>query len=236
MRQSDKTPRKTYQVKTLLDLLYQNEQHMKITYDGDTLYTDDDVYRELYKYQDFFYVMQGIPTTPAESASMDFLSAYNHFVTLNKENLHRMQDALYAEYNPIENYSLNESGIDGTKTDHTKSEYTPSGTTTYDTTIKKYGLNSGTNGENSDKNTMTEKYTNRKNTTDITPDNTLSSDFDGVTHSGYHESKEHFFKRSGNIGTMTPSDMIAKEYRIRQMNLLTRFLNQFIMEYCFYVS
>lgn len=224
-----------YQIRTLIDLLFQNEQHMRILHGTETLFTDSQVYHEFYNYADFFYIPLQIPDVNPFSAPMDLLDCWNNYISLNVENLYRESEALYAEYNPVENYSMLESGIDGTKRDKMTTETTPTGETTVTNDIDRFGMDSST-GNPYDKTTNTESFTDRKDTTEVSYDNTMSSDFDGVTHSGYNESREHFFQRTGNIGTMTAADMIQKEQRIRQNNLLTRFVLRFIMKHCFYVS
>lgn len=235
MRETDKNPKPVYQLKTILDALFRNEREMKITVDDTTLFNDMQVYREMYRYYDFFYIPEELPDLEPLSAPADFRESWLVYCLTNGENLKREFDALYSEYNPIENYSLTESALDGVKLDKTETETTPTGTATVETELKRFGLNS-TNGENADKTTNTETFTNRKDTTNTTPKNTLSENYGTETFSNYHELRNHRFQRSGNIGTMTPADMIEKEKSIRRDSLLSGFVNRFINQFCFYVS
>lgn len=235
MRITDREPAPVYQLKTLLDLLYRNEQEMKITVDESELFNNLQVYHELYKYYSFFYKPVSIPDLSELSAPSDFRESWLDYISVNGKNLKRALDALYAEYNPIENYSLVESALDGVKLDTTETETAPTGSATIETELKKYGVDS-VNGENSDKTTNTESYDNRKDTTTTEPKNTLSENYGTETMTNYHELRNHRFKRSGNIGTMTAADMITKEKKIRENALLSDFVRRFINETCFYVS
>lgn len=157
------------------------------------------------------------------------IAEWQTFISRNGENLKRMLDALYSEYNPIENYSMKESGADGEKEDST--ETSPTGTTT--TTQYGAGVNSVDMGATIGA-TVT-GYDNAKST--VTPQNAKSMDFDNETHTGFHKTHEHFFKRAGNIGTTTSMQMIAAEISERKkVDLIAEFVARFFAEYCYFVG
>lgn len=251
MRTTDRTPQTVTQILDILRALYAEfpVYESKIVVNNVTLYTTQEVYNEFEKYYTFFFC----PSLTVLSATQTFKDKWANYIGIQGENLKRMYDALYSQYNPIENYSLSESGLDGMRKDKETETATPTGKTTVDSTQKgtmqtdSYisGLASTGNGSHSETQiatptqygTTTEtSYTNAKTEVETQPANTMTGDFDGTTHTGYHEAREHFFTRSGNIGTMTPADMIMKEYTARKIDLLRGFVKAFINEYCFYVS
>lgn len=234
MRTTDKTPQTVTQIVDILHALYAEfpVYESKIVVNNVELYTTQEVYNEFEKYYTFFFC----PSLTVLSATQTFKDKWANYIGIQGENLKRMYDALYSTYNPIENYSLSESGLDGIKNDVTTTTTTPTGKTTIKDTETVAGLGSTGEGATAGTNTQESSFTDRVDTTVTTPTNTESGTFDGTTHTGYHEAREHFFKRSGNIGTVTPSDMIMKEYSIRKLDLLRGFVKEFINEYCFYVS
>lgn len=233
MRETDKTARKAYQLKTIIERLFQSETELKIVVDGVELFGNRAVYMEMGKYADWFYA----PIMLYEAHVDDFRELWREYVSVHGENLKREYEALYSEYNPIENYALQESGIDGVKRDRTTTETTPTGKTKTTDSLSKTGVNSTGIGALTDTRENETEYTNRKDTTTITPDNTQAVDFGGETHAGYNEAREHFFKRSGNIGVQTAMDMIKSEVSERQaVDLLGAFVRRFIYRHCFYVS
>lgn len=204
---------------------------------GDTEIADNAMVLDLWlKYGDFMYsqsIMQHYfideEGTPREIEGGYIIAEWQAFITRNGDNLKRMIDALFADYNPIENYSMTESGADGDKED--KTEITPSGTTT--NTQYGAGVNSTGDGAVMGKNVTS--YENAKSTT--TPSNTQSMSFDGGTYSGFYKAREHYFKRNGNIGTVTNADMITQELSMRKYcDLVSDFVHNFIMQYCYFVG
>lgn len=233
MRETDRTARKAYQLKMILERLFESETELKIVVDGVEIFGNRAVYMEFGKYADWFYA----PIMVYETHVDDFRELWKEYILVNGENLKREFDALYSEYNPIENYALQESGIDGVKRDRTTTETTPTGKTKTTDSLTQTGMNSAGNGALTDTRENETEFTNRKDTTTTTPDNTKTADFDGTTHTGYNEAREHFFKRSGNIGVQTAMDMIKSEVAERQaVDLLGVFVRRFIYRHCFWIS
>lgn len=234
MRTTDKNPQTVTQLIDILRLLYAEFPlyDPKIVVDNVQLYDSTQVFSEFEKYYSFFfnYLENSL------SVKQNFKDKWANYIGVNGKNLKRMYDALYSTYNPIENYSLKESGLDGIKNDVSTTTTTPTGTATVKDTETVAGLGSVGEGATSGTNTQVSSFTDRVDTTVTTPTNTQSGTFDGTTYTGYHEAREHHFERSGNIGTMTPADMIMKEYEIRKIDLLQGFVKGFINQYFFYVS
>ena len=122
------------------------------------------------------------------------------------------------EYNPIENYSMTESGTD-VRTPDLVSNTTASGTstgtatntadtttavTTYDNTADFINQNKGT--DNSTSTTSAENSTTGKTTTTGT------------------EKTTHEFKRSGNIGVTTSQQMIQSEREVADFSAIAQFV------------
>lgn len=186
---------------------------------GDFLYTQSIM-------QHYFIEESGIPR---EIECGYIIAEWQAFIDRNGDNLLRMINALFSDYNPIENYSMTESGADGDRED--KTEISPSGTTT--NTQYGAGVNSTGDGAVMGKNVTS--YENAKSTT--TPSNTQSMSFDGGTYSGFFKAREHYFKRNGNIGTVTNADMITQELSMRKYcDLVSDFVHTFIMQYCYFVG
>lgn len=76
-----------------------------------TIFPHNQVWFELYsKYTDWAFL-----TDPRSNPTTDFLAYYTNFKDDMSEGFWRMYDALERQYNPIENYSMIESGADGHK-------------------------------------------------------------------------------------------------------------------------
>lgn len=204
---------------------------------GDTEIADNAMVLDLWlKYGDFLYsqsIMQHYfideSGTPREIEGGYIIAEWQSFIARNGDNLSRMLDALFADYNPIENYSMTESGADGDRED--KTEIAPSGTTTN----TQYGAGVNSTGDGAVMGKSVTSYTNAKSTT--TPSNTQTMDFDGGTYSGFYKAREHYFKRNGNIGTVTSADMITQELTMRKYcDLVSDFVHNFIMQYCYFAG
>ena len=188
------------------------------------------------KYGDFLYsqsIMQHFfideSGTPREIDCGYIITEWVNFIDRNGENLSRMLTALFSDYNPIENYSMTESGADGDRED--KTEISPTGTTT--NTQYGAGVNSTGDGAVMGKNVTS--YENAKSTT--TPTNTQTMQFNGDTYTGYYKAREHYFKRAGNIGVTTSAQMIGQEIELRKYcDLISDFVHTFIMQYCYFVG
>ena len=208
-----------------------------ITIDNTPIATHGMIYTLWCKYTDFLYSQSDLRHFTAPNGDIVnggyIVTEWELFVQRNGENLKRMIDALFSEYNPISNYDMVEIRGQGEKQD--KITNTPHGTITNTTQANKSGLNSTGDGERANTVTNTQSYTNADTQTDF--DNSKSFDFDGETKTGYHRTLENFLKRSGNIGVTTSAQMIEQEIKIRQYtDLISDFVKRFIHEYCYYVG
>lgn len=157
---------------------------------------------------------------------------WQNFIARNGENLKRTIDALYSEYNPIENYAMHETGADGEKED--KTHITPKGTTTVTTTPYATGINSTGDGAQTGKSITETAYTDAESETN--PDNTKDMTFESETKSGYHKTNEHYFQRHGNIGVTTSMQMIMQEIDGRKIDLIADFTDRFFRLYCYFAG
>lgn len=238
-----KPNRKTYR---LFDILQSMNDYwgtgdppltLGITVDDSPLATHGMIYTLWCKYTDFLYSQSDLRHFTAPNGDIVdggyIVTEWELFVQRNGENLKRMIDALFAEYNPISNYDMVEIRGQGEKQD--KITTTPHGTITNTTQTKKSGLASSGTGENSDYITSDTSYTNADTENEYA--NTQSFDFDGETKTGYHKTLENYLKRSGNIGVTQNSQMIQSEITLRQYtDLIADFVKRFMREYCYYVG
>lgn len=150
-------------------------------------------------------------------------------IALYEDNWKRMWDALQAQYEPIENYSMVETMTDN-KTVHTYGRTstrtddlshartgtdirTPSLTTTTDNSA--YGFNSGITPS------PTSKVVDSTTGTDTTQyGNTLkdSGTVSNVDGGEDTDTNNYTLKRSGNIGVTTSQQMLESEYELRKKN------------------
>lgn len=145
------------------------------------------------------------------------------------DNWKRMWDALQAQYEPIENYSMIETMTDN-KTVHTYGKSTtrtddlshartgtdtrtPSLTVTTDNSV--YGFNSGATPSPSS------KVTDTTTGSDATQYGNTLKDTGTVTNADSGEDTDtnnYTLKRSGNIGVTTSQQMLESEYELRKKN------------------
>lgn len=150
-------------------------------------------------------------------------------MALYGDNWNRMWDALQAQYEPIENYSMVEIMTDN-KTVHTYGKSTtrtddlshartgtdtrtPSLTVTTDNSV--YGFNSGATPSPSS------KVTDTTTGTDATQYGNTLKDTGTVTNADSGEDTDtnnYTLKRSGNIGVTTSQQMLESEYELRKKN------------------
>lgn len=165
-------------------------------------------------------VFKQYPKTQQETAKA--ITQLTNYCTIFARTYQNKYNKLLAtetlEYNPIENYSMTESGTD-VRTPDLVSNTTASGTstgtatntadtttavTTYDNTADFINQNKGT--DNSTSTTSAENSTTGKTTTTGT------------------EKTTHEFKRSGNIGVTTSQQMIQSEREVADFSALARFV------------
>lgn len=126
----------------------------------------------------------------------------------------RLYNAIYAEYNPINNYDMTETETANGETDNTtKSEYVSETNINVENTTnnKMYGFNSA-NASNKDDVISNGKQTDESNNTNNTTINAL-------------QKNNRELKRSGNIGVTTSQQMIESEIELRKKNLLSIIFN-----------
>lgn len=166
------------------------------------------------------FVFKKYPTTPQDvEKSIRQLTTYcTIFARTYQNKYNKLLATEKLEYNPIENYSMTESGTD-VRTPDLVSNTTASGTstgtstntadtttavTTYDNTADFINQNKGT--DNSTSTTSAENSATDKTTTTGT------------------EKTTHEFKRSGNIGVTTSQQMIQYEREVADFSALAQFI------------
>lgn len=218
-------------MKTVLDYIDRQgiaNVNLKVEIGGVTVYTSAQVYNEFR----FNYWCYKIPLSDLYTSNAGyFLELWQEYVNNTKAQLSRSLAALAAEYDPVSNYDMKEQSADGTKLSKETDKVTPKGGTK--TTVNRFGIDSDANGEPYDV-TQIEPLedTQTETTKEYTSDNTIP-DNDGNTVSGFHEAKQHFLQRSGNIGVTTAQQMITEELKLRQVDLLRVYVKAFIDRYAY---
>lgn len=230
----------TYNIGELMDKLKMN---LSLTgTDGTTWYTDQEVRDTFRGYSSWFCVGE-------------FIDLYQSFVSAYWLNYVKALQALAAEYDPIQNYSMTESGVDvdndgtttqtrqnlpGSSTSQTRtvagSTTQKNYTTTYDSAVPRLETYSETsNGTYTGSDPLIETVdTNSNESLQISEThNPTSVERDGKTLTG-DKIKTHDFKRSGNIGVTTSQQMIESEIALRKHKILMDFVGEFILTYCCY--
>lgn len=236
MQKPIRTARRLYDIMQDLDLYTDNtDTRLQITVDGETIATHLQIANLWLRYSGFIYTQSDLVHYMGASGEVRggyVLSDWAEYNARNAENLKRMIDALYAEYNPIDNYNMIEESVAGDKQDSHKT--TPHGTVTSKTTATGAGIDTVGDGSVSGTTSNTTSYQNADSETSY--DNTKSMVFDGTTKTGYHKTNEHYTKRSGNIGVTTSAQMIEQELTMRTIDLLARYVADFMHKYLYYVG
>lgn len=212
--------------------------NLEIAVNGETLADYNTVLGLWVKRQEWIYRQSKlqhvvIPETGEELHGGFIFSEWQNFIARNGENMKRMIDALYSEYNPIENYNMREQGADGTKQDSHRT--TPHGEIQVETTPFQTGINSVGDGAQTGKTTTKTSYTQADSETSY--DNTMSiKNNDDLIETGFHIGEQHYLKRSGNIGVTTSAQMIEQELKLRVVDLITDFVKRFFDSYCYFVG
>ena len=142
-----------------------------------------------------------------QNAYQEFVKLVKSHLLLNSYKYTGLYKTTLLEYNPIENYSMTESGTD---------TRTPNITTT-DTTNIGAQANSTTSTDSVspyDTQTFTDS-----NKTIVAENNGARTDSNTRTESGT-ETTTHEFKRSGNIGVTTSQQMIESERKVVNFTFL----------------
>ena len=205
---------------------------VSVTVDGQTvtIFTSNQVFYELANNYDTYTVCISEIFQPTTAA---FIALYNEYRENTKIQLYRAFAALNAEYNPVNNYDMIEQSADGTKRD--KETVTPKGGTESKQKTYRTGLNSMGDGVQADFVEISNIPRSGANT-ETKPANTETMSFDGTTLSGYHEAREHYMKRSGNIGVTEASAMVTHELSLRKRDLLREWIKGFIDRYCYTIG
>lgn len=211
---------------------------LQIVVDGTTIADNATVLDLWILRQDWIYTQSKLhhyqnAQTGDEIAGGYIFAEWGSFIARNGENLKRMFDALYADYNPINNYDMTEQGATGTKQDAHRT--TPHGKITNTATAYQTGVNSTGDGALTGKTVTETQYTNADSETEY--DNTMSiKNNDDVAETGYHRGEQHYLKRSGNIGVTTSAQMISQELQLRVVDLISDFVKRFFDTYCYFVG
>lgn len=160
------------------------------------------------------------------TSQKDVQNAYQEFVKLVKSHLllnSYKYSSLYKttllEYDPIENYSMCETGTD---------TRTPNITTTDSMNVG--AQNNSTTSTDSVSPYDTQTFTD-SNKTIVTENNGARTDSNTRTESGT-ETTTHEFKRSGNIGVTTSQQMIESERKVVNFTFLKIVFNNIINDTC----
>lgn len=202
--------------------------NLKVEISGETVYTSAQVYNE-FKHNYWCYK---IPLCDIYTANAGyFIALWQEYVNNTKAQLARSLAALAADYDPVSNYDMKEQSADGTKLSKETDKVTPQGGTK--TTVNRYGIDSDAAGSPYDV-TQIEPLedTQTETTKEFKSDNTIP-DNDGNTLTGFHEARQHFLQRSGNIGVTTAQQMITEELKLRQTDMLRVYVKEFIDRYAY---
>ena len=130
-------------------------------------------------------------------------SQYNSVSLIHEYEMEKLFATTLVEYNPIENYSMTESGTDTETTSSTSNVQNPTQTNTSEMSVSP-----------SDSATYKPK---EKNVDTTSYDGKIISDTGG-TNKNVHE-----FKRSGNIGVTTTQDMLISERKVAEFSLFSHY-------------
>ena len=154
-----------------------------------------------------------------QNAYQEFVKLVKSHLLLNSYKYSRLYKTTLLEYNPIENYSMTESGTD---------TRTPNITTT-DTTNIGAQANSTTSTDSVspyDSQSFTDS-----NKTVVSENNGAREDSNTKTESGT-ETTKHDFKRSGNIGVTTSQQMLESERKVVNFTFLKIVFHNIINDTC----
>lgn len=238
-------------LETILKQMEQTQVTLDI-YDSSStvMFSSADVYYEMWRYWTYSLI-----APPGFGEITYYVTCWTSFVHLYGGDLERAYDALYADYDPISNYDMTETGTDGEQLDDKTDTVTPSGKTT--NTSETHGKlaseqktyvagydSTGDTGAFSDR-VLTEtgpasgntykvvtdtEYTDAKTETKHTADNTMTSQT--LPAAGYNRLTDHHLSRRGNIGVTTSQQMIQSEIELRKSELLADFVHRFIRRHC----
>ena len=179
----------------------------------------------------------------ADDNDMRASMAYETLINF-REAWDNIYKSLTADYNPINNYSMTESGEDtrtNTGTQNTSEERSGTETETPNLTNTATGENNssgGLYGFNSAESVPSDT-THGTNTNTNTQSGTVNTDTSGTTSSlrtdDLTEKNVHTFERSGNIGVTTSQQMIESEIELRKKQFYNIVFHDIINYVCLHV-
>ena len=163
-----------------------------------------------------------------------------HFANYCGNSLSFIYKALFADYNPINNYEMTETGTDNRQltdnttdaiskktTDNTTTDSDSNTSNTVNNEIKKSGFNVATPvTDTTETNTETGNITNNE-----TVERSGTESHTGQSDKTVSETNTHTFQRSGNIGVTTSQQMIESELRLRKNEFWKIFIDKFVNLY-----
>lgn len=223
---------KTLKLSEVLKAIYDaglENARFELTYNNETIFTSNQVFYEI---ADRYSSYKMSVSELFQPTAAYFIGVYSEYREAVKQNMYKAWKALTADYDPVSNYDMTEQEHDGKKLSTVTDTMTPSGGT--ETTVNRYGIDSGAAGEPYDKQTVQPLTgTKTENKREFTSDKTIP-DNDGNTLTGYHDANDRYLQRKGNIGVTLASDMVTAEVRLRMQNdLLQMYVKEFIDRYCF---
>lgn len=142
----------------------------------------------------------------------------NMYCNSHKYEYDKLYDTLNLDYNPIENYSMTETG---------NSTRTPNLTTADNTTIDSTSTGTG-NAENIEGRTTYDQSANfinaNKNTGTTNDTNKTEANNSNTRKETGTDTNEHTLTRKGNIGVTTSQEMIESERKVAEFALIDIFL------------
>lgn len=156
---------------------------------------------------------------------------WRQYILTRLDDIQRLYDAWYADYNPVSNYDMTETEHKGQKVDKAKTTATPSGSTKTTNQISRVGFNA-TTAQLTDESTSEITYNDYKQETESVLDNTLTGDLG----QGYHALDDRELTRSGNIGVTTTQHMMEQEWAVRSRVLLYSIIEDFVSTWCYSVK
>ena len=208
---------------------------------------------------DFLYLAKYDPEkTKAENinnAKSRFSDIFEQWKNDNSRNFEFLYSAMYDEYNPLENYDRKEDGSytdehhKGNKTATSYKEVTTPNLTTEITNRTKvkssdfvFGFDSATASpsgytesvptEGTDKTLQTG---NTEITRNVEENYTSISDISGTVFDNDKRTFDNYHIH-GNIGVLTSSDALLKEYELRKQNFVSEIIKDFIVKYTMYID
>lgn len=182
--------------------------------------TPSEIFDLFHMYNAERLVFKQYPTSPQETTKA--ITQLTNYCTIFARTYQTKYNKLLAteklEYDPIENYSMTETGTDVRTPDlvsNTKARGKSSGNVT-DTSITTSAVTTYDN---------TADFINQnKGTADTTTTTSAENSSTGKTTTTGTEKTTHEFKRSGNIGVTTSQQMIQSEREVADFSALAQFV------------